>query len=97
MTFNWAITTHLDEADGQSWLKGPKNRTSPQIFMSPNTLKVMVIRHPFERLASGYNYMLNGSPVTSEFLKGGKTLKGHSRTFKPFLLSLLFLDTFRDS
>ena len=74
MTFFWAITTHLDEADSRCWLEGPKNRTSPQIFMSPNSLRVMVTRHPFQRLASLYNYMQQGSPVSSVYLKGGKII-----------------------
>ena len=74
MAFFWAITTHFDEADSRSWLEGPKNRTSPQIFMSPNSLRVMVTRHPFERLASLYNYMQQGSPVSSVYQKGGQKL-----------------------
>ena len=74
MTFFLAMTTHLDEADSKSWLDGPKNRTSPQIFMSPNSLRVMVIRHPFERLASLYNFMLQGSPVSSVYLKGDQMM-----------------------
>ena len=70
MTFFWALPTHLDEADSRSWLKGPKNRTSPQIFRAPNSLRVMVTRHPFERLASLYNYMQQGLPVSN--LTGGE-------------------------
>ena len=65
MTFFWGIPTHLDEADSLSWLKGPKKRTSPQIFKSPDSLRVMVIRHPFERLASLYNYMQQGFHVSN--------------------------------
>ena len=65
MTFHLAMTTHLDEADSKSWLEGPQNRTSPQIFMSSKSLRVMVIRHPFERLASLYNYMQQGFHVSN--------------------------------
>ena len=32
--------------------QGPQNRTGHQILMSQNSLRVMVTRHPFERLAS---------------------------------------------
>ena len=69
MTFFWGMSSHLDEADSMSWLKRPKKRTSPQIFMSPDSLRVMVIRHPFERLASLYNYMQQGLRVSN--LTGG--------------------------
>jgi len=65
MTFFWGMSSHLDEADSMSWLKRPKKRTSPQIFMSPDSLRVMVIRHPFERLASLYNYMQQGLRVSN--------------------------------
>ena len=87
MTFSLAMTTHLDEADSRSWLGGPKNRTSPQIFMSPNSLRVMVIRHPFERLASLYNFMLQGSPVSSIYLKGDKIML---QTLTQFWISVSF-------
>lgn len=65
MTFFWGMSTHLDEADSWSWLKGPKKRTSPEIFKSPDSLRVMVIRHPFERLASLYNYMQQGFQMSN--------------------------------
>ena len=66
MTFSWAMSSHLDEADGQTWWIGPKNRTSSQIFMSPDSLRVMVTRHPFERLVSLYNFMQQELPVDTK-------------------------------
>ena len=86
MTFFWGMSSHLDEADSMSWLKRPKKRTSPQIFMSPDSLRVMVIRHPFERLASLYNYIQQGLRVSN--LTGG-TNHCSSNSDKMLYFSLL--------
>jgi len=56
MTFFWAFLTHLDEDDGASWVLGPNKSKSEEILMRPSTLRAMVTRHPFERLASTYKY-----------------------------------------
>ena len=47
----------MDEEDQLSCLVGPDHLSHQQIFESKNPLKVMITRHPLERLASAYNHL----------------------------------------
>ena len=69
---------NLDEEGANSWLLGPVHRTKENILLTRKTLKVMVTRHPLERIASTFTHLFQ-TGLEDEWLflcnKGGPGCK----------------------
>ena len=48
---------NLDSTDQLSWMQGPMLDSKENILKDKRSVKVMVTRHPLERLASAYNHL----------------------------------------
>ena len=51
------FTNNLEPADEMAWLVGPDKITQERIVKSRSSLRVMVVRHPFDRLVSAFNHL----------------------------------------
>ena len=69
LSLNSYFMNNLDEPDQLSWLLGPVLHSRLNVLKNKNSLKVMVTRHPLERLASAYNHLfITGLKDSETFL-----------------------------
>ena len=56
-SLNHFFTNNLDSTDEAAWFTPPDKETQQHIVESRSSLRAMVIRHPFKRIVSAFNFL----------------------------------------